>query len=354
MLSRGIDISAWQGEPDIKALKAKYKLQFIAIKASEGASFVDPHFTANWAHAKEAGLIRLAYHFARPEQSDDSHQAQRLIDLANPSGTDMLCNDLEQSKLGQTATNVWARNFGDYLRKHAHQAKNVLYMGHGYSSTNTGRNLANHYDMWWYPQYPHNGATIQWPRLFMPWLGSANTTGWKSPHIWQWTDALSSEYDADVTDLTVEQFIYNPRTGGIQMKRVAYLKGTDATEIAPGQRKSLSYNIEMIDPDHLHADGDYPSLFPKTSSEYLWKTLFSITAPTKVGPFDVRFGMYERHSNTFVTDRSIQTFETSGNEMHVAHNDVFRGDVDHKYRVDITNRGDETITVGNHYLLICE
>ncbi len=57
----GIDISKWDGNWD--AAKAKQAgATFAFIKASQ-ATFTDPEFRANWQKAKDAGLLRGAYHY---------------------------------------------------------------------------------------------------------------------------------------------------------------------------------------------------------------------------------------------------------------------------------------------------
>jgi lysozyme len=57
----GIDISKWNGNWD--ADKAKQAgASFVFIKASQ-ATDTDPQFLANWRKAKEAGLLRGAYHY---------------------------------------------------------------------------------------------------------------------------------------------------------------------------------------------------------------------------------------------------------------------------------------------------
>lgn len=57
----GIDISKWDGNWD--ANKAKQAgATFVFIKASE-ATITDPQFQVNWQKAKDAGLLRGAYHY---------------------------------------------------------------------------------------------------------------------------------------------------------------------------------------------------------------------------------------------------------------------------------------------------
>ncbi len=57
----GVDISKWDGNWD--AVKAKAAgAEFAFIKASQ-AAYTDPTFAANWQRARDAGLLRGAYHY---------------------------------------------------------------------------------------------------------------------------------------------------------------------------------------------------------------------------------------------------------------------------------------------------
>ena len=63
----GCDISHHQGTIDWSRLRNaminRKPIQFVMIKATEGADYVDDRFHENFAEAKNAGLIRGAYHF---------------------------------------------------------------------------------------------------------------------------------------------------------------------------------------------------------------------------------------------------------------------------------------------------
>ncbi|HVX82697.1 MAG: glycoside hydrolase family 25 protein [Devosia sp.] len=59
---QGVDISRYQGQVDFDRLRA-WGAHFVFIKATEGADYVDPNFSQNWARARAAGLPRAAYHF---------------------------------------------------------------------------------------------------------------------------------------------------------------------------------------------------------------------------------------------------------------------------------------------------
>lgn len=54
------------------------RLQFVFIKATEGATLGDPTFAKNWKEAKRVGLRRGAYHFYHPTR-DPIKQANNFI-----------------------------------------------------------------------------------------------------------------------------------------------------------------------------------------------------------------------------------------------------------------------------------
>jgi lysozyme len=58
----GIDVSKYQGDIDWATVR-RSGVEFVWIKATEGANHVDSKFQQNWAGAKQAGIARGAYHF---------------------------------------------------------------------------------------------------------------------------------------------------------------------------------------------------------------------------------------------------------------------------------------------------
>jgi len=91
-----VDISHHNPTPDWQALKAGGTLGVI-LKATEGASYVDPTFQSRWAAAKDNGLLRSAYHFLRP--TDVVTQMQCFLRTVNPSRTERLCIDYEDAEV---------------------------------------------------------------------------------------------------------------------------------------------------------------------------------------------------------------------------------------------------------------
>jgi lysozyme len=78
---KGIDVAHW--EPVIKwEMLRKQDIHFAFIKATEGLQFVDPKFAEHWANAKQAGILRGAYHFLRPDV-DGGRQAEFFLRTVN-------------------------------------------------------------------------------------------------------------------------------------------------------------------------------------------------------------------------------------------------------------------------------
>lgn len=61
----GIDVSKYQGDIDWKAIAANKKIKFAYIKATEGATYVDPRFEENISEARKHGVKVGCYHFLR-------------------------------------------------------------------------------------------------------------------------------------------------------------------------------------------------------------------------------------------------------------------------------------------------
>lgn len=83
----GIDVSRYQQNINWKLVKEmrvqNISLGFVFIKATEGNNMVDPYFKRNWKKAREAGMIRGAYHFFNPKK-DGKQQVknfQKLVKL---------------------------------------------------------------------------------------------------------------------------------------------------------------------------------------------------------------------------------------------------------------------------------
>ncbi|WP_271216343.1 GH25 family lysozyme [Streptosporangium carneum] len=76
---RGVDVSNWTGQVDWAAVAAGGGA-FAFVHASEGLNYRNPLFAEQEGGAAAAGLIRGAYHFAQPHESDGAAQADFFVD----------------------------------------------------------------------------------------------------------------------------------------------------------------------------------------------------------------------------------------------------------------------------------
>ena len=77
----GIDVSSYQGNiywPAVALQDQDVNIRFAFIKATEGLNNIDKQFKNNWQNAKEANIIRGAYHFFLATKSGRL-QAQNFI-----------------------------------------------------------------------------------------------------------------------------------------------------------------------------------------------------------------------------------------------------------------------------------
>ena len=87
----GIDVSRHNDRIDWKRVRQMeadgVRLQFVFVKATEGATLADKHFRKNWREAKKSALRRGAYHFYHPTR-DPLKQAANFIRTVELSAGD--------------------------------------------------------------------------------------------------------------------------------------------------------------------------------------------------------------------------------------------------------------------------
>jgi GH25 family lysozyme M1 (1,4-beta-N-acetylmuramidase) len=114
----GIDVSHYQGTINWASVKSA-SIQWAYIKATEGTTYQDPQFSANYLHAYNNGVIRGAYHFAAPSRSGGSAQANYFASHGGAWSRDNLtlpgALDLEGScsGLSHSAMISWIRAFAN-------------------------------------------------------------------------------------------------------------------------------------------------------------------------------------------------------------------------------------------------
>jgi GH25 family lysozyme M1 (1,4-beta-N-acetylmuramidase)/LysM repeat protein len=116
MAIKGVDISQFNS---IDLNKAKGEgFEFAIVRATYGGGGKDAKFAQYWSAAKNAGMVRLAYHFAYPGRSSGAQQAKEfLATVGGLSPGDGLVLDMEdETSYGRTLVPSdvnWAKEFLD-------------------------------------------------------------------------------------------------------------------------------------------------------------------------------------------------------------------------------------------------
>ncbi|GHF41605.1 GH25 family lysozyme [Streptomyces morookaense] len=206
---RGLDVSAYQETVDWSSVAAD-GASFAYIKATEGTSYTSSRFSAQYAGAAEAGLIRGAYHFARPDTSSGRTQADYFIDHGGawqPDGRTLPgVLDIEATPglptcygVSPGATVRWIASFDNEYRRRTGR--------HPVINTNTS----------WWSQCTGNSSAFAATNLI--WIGSWTGTphplpsGWSTYAFWQTSDSGAFPGDQDVFNGT-EQDLRNLAANG--------------------------------------------------------------------------------------------------------------------------------------------
>ncbi|KAI9297716.1 glycoside hydrolase family 25 protein [Neoconidiobolus thromboides FSU 785] len=185
---KGIDVSGWQPNVNWNTVKAN-GVEFVYIKATESTNYKSPQFNSQYTGATNVGLIRGAYHFARPGSSSGAAQANYFV--ANGGGwsgdgrTLPGALDLEAgcSGLSQAAMVNWIRDFSNTY--HAKTSRYPVI----YTTTS------------WWQQCTGNNASFgnTNPLWIARWASSpgALPAGWSFHTFWQYADSGPNPGDQD-------------------------------------------------------------------------------------------------------------------------------------------------------------
>lgn len=108
MINAIVDLSHHNASVDFAAL-AGAGIAGVIHKATQGAGYVDPTYTARQAQARTVGLRWGAYHFG--DGSDAQVQAAHFLATAKPAAGDLLALDVEQDTQGTSMTLAQAEAF---------------------------------------------------------------------------------------------------------------------------------------------------------------------------------------------------------------------------------------------------
>jgi GH25 family lysozyme M1 (1,4-beta-N-acetylmuramidase) len=190
----GIDISGYQGNVNWSAV-APY-IDFVYIKATEGTYYTNPYFAEQYNGSYQHGVIRGSYHFAIPNNSSGSAQADYFIGHGGGWSADGKtlpgALDIEYNPYGATCYGLsqgsmvnWIWNFvNEYAaREHAYP---VIYSTTNWWQSCTGNYSGfGAYDPLWIANYSASG-------------GGPLPAGWGYYTFWQYASSGSEPGDQDV------------------------------------------------------------------------------------------------------------------------------------------------------------
>lgn len=147
----GIDVSKYQHTiawDEVKTMKVKnIQHGFAFIKATEGSGYTDPQFKRNWRKAKEAGLIRGAYHFFISSR-DGKTQANNFINKAELESGDLPpVLDIEQlNGAGTAQLQKEAKEWLNIVESH-YRVRPIIYTNVDFYNRHLGDEF-NKYPLW--------------------------------------------------------------------------------------------------------------------------------------------------------------------------------------------------------------
>lgn len=192
MAVKGIDISNHQGMVNWNEVW-RDDVKFAFIKATEDIDFKDKFFARNWSEAKRVGIIRGAYHFARPSSGTTPEQeAYYFLDQVNSVGleeSDILILDMEDEKLPIGVDYSGWYKFWLEIVENIIGFKPMVYTGKWYLDRNVqSRHGFGQYPLWLSAYQPDRPPTPE------PWTGY---------EFWQYTSkgkVRGVSGDCDIND----------------------------------------------------------------------------------------------------------------------------------------------------------
>ncbi|MGY6023444.1 lysozyme [Streptomyces spinosirectus] len=183
--AEGVDVASYQGDVAWSTLWSS-GVRWAYTKGTEGTYYTNPYFTQQYDGSYGAGMVRGAYHFATPDTSSGTAQADYFLAHGGgwtadgktlPGALDIEWNPYGDACYGmsKSAMVTW---IGDFLKRYKARTQRdaVIYTATAWWSDCTG-------------DYKGFGATN--PLWIARYASSAGTlpAGWKSYTMWQYTSS---------------------------------------------------------------------------------------------------------------------------------------------------------------------
>ncbi|BDH12189.1 lysozyme [Streptomyces hygroscopicus] len=182
----GMDVSRYQGTVDWQGAWAN-GARWAYVKATEGTTFQSPTFPEQFQGAGDAGLIRGAYHFARPDLSGAAEQAAHFVDHGGnwtadgrtlPPALDLEHNPYGPDACygrGQSDMVSWIREFSDAVKARTGRAPALYTTSDWWTRCTGGDTGFGGTNPLWVARYATSPGTLP--------------AGWSAHTFWQYADS---------------------------------------------------------------------------------------------------------------------------------------------------------------------
>ena len=233
-LADGIDVSHWQGAINWTSVD-RAGVAFAFMKATESTTYTDTRFATNWAAARQAGIYRGAYHFARPSRGTAVAQAKYFVSRVGSfkgAGTLPPVLDLETTGgLSPAELRTWVSN---WLTT---------------TETLTGRTPILYFSSYFWIDHLGNSTAFTRYPLWVAHYTTASAPivpgGWRSWTFWQYTS--SGRLSGIAGNVDMNRF----HGTGAQLAALANGSGGSTGPVPPGPAVPPAVPTALtMSPDH--------------------------------------------------------------------------------------------------------
>ncbi|WP_217235808.1 lysozyme [Streptomyces sp. AC555_RSS877] len=160
-LPKGHDVSSHQKNVDWQKAREK-GATFVYVKATESTTYRNPYFSRQYNGARDAGIIRGAYHFALPHTSSGTAQAAHFVGNGGgwradgwtlPPALDIEYNpyDKKHKCYGLTKPRMvsWIKSFSDEVKRLTGRRPVIYTTAHWWNTCTGGsRAFASNHALW--------------------------------------------------------------------------------------------------------------------------------------------------------------------------------------------------------------
>ncbi|MFE3639105.1 lysozyme [Streptomyces cellostaticus] len=201
--TEGVDVASYQGNVAWPTLWSS-GVRWAYTKASEGTYYTNPYFTQQYNGSRDVGMIRGAYHFATPDTTTGTTQADYFVDHGGgwskdgrtlPGVLDIEWNPYGDDCYGKSHSGMvtWIRDFLDRYK------------------ARTGRHAVIYTATSWWTQCTGNygGFAANNPLWVARYASSAGTlpAGWSAYTMWQYTSTGPTVGDHDRFDGALDKVV---------------------------------------------------------------------------------------------------------------------------------------------------